>query len=154
MYTMFLREWIPRIKPLSFTTYLNVFNRKNLSIHRLKKDQCSLCVNYHQRSEEVKRKLQEKFDTHVGEKEKVRGLKNKSKKKATENASILCTTFDLQQVTYLPMSLESSIFYKRRLTNYNLTLYNISNKDCNCFLWDERQSKVGHQKYLRLCTQL
>ena len=82
MYTMFLREWIPRVKPPSFTTYLDVFNGKNLSIHRPKIGQCSLCGNYHQGSEEVKRELQEKFDTHVGEKEKVRELKNESKKKS------------------------------------------------------------------------
>ena len=101
-----------------------------------KKDQCSLCINYHPGSEEVKRELQEKFDIHVGEKEKVRELKNESKKKAMEDASIHCATFDLQQVMYLPMSRESSIFYKRRLPNYNFTFYNISNKDCHCFLWD------------------
>ena len=28
MYTMFLREWIPRVKPLGFTTYLVLFNGK------------------------------------------------------------------------------------------------------------------------------
>ena len=85
----------------------------------------------------MKRELQGKFDIHVGEKEKVRELKNESKKKNMEDASILCATFDLQQVMYLPMSRESSIFYKRRLSNYNLTFYNISNKDCHFFLWYE-----------------
>ena len=60
-----------------------------------------------------------------------------------EDASILCATFDIQQVMYLPMSRESSIFYKRRLSNYNLIFYNISNKDCHCYLWDEAQSKRG-----------
>ena len=81
MYTMFLREWTPRIKPQSFTAYLDVLNGKILSIHRPKKDQCSLCVNHHQGSEEVKGELQEKLDTHPGEKEKGRELKNKSRKK-------------------------------------------------------------------------
>ena len=87
----------------------------------------------------MKRESQKKFDTHVGEKEKVRELKNESKKKAMEYASILCATFDLQQVMYLPMSRESSICYKRRLSNYNLAFYNIS----HFFLWDETQSKRG-----------
>ena len=70
MYTLFLREWIPRVKPPSFTTYLDVLKgKKKLSIHRpKKKDECSLCINYHQGGEEVKRDLQEKFDNHVGKK--------------------------------------------------------------------------------------
>ena len=54
---------------------------------------------------------------------------------------------------YLPMSRESSIFYKRRLSNYNLTFYNISNKDCYCFLWDETQkisSEISTSVYTAL----
>ena len=34
----------------------------------------------------------------------MRELKNESKKKAMEDASMLCAKFDTQQVMYLPMS--------------------------------------------------
>lgn len=143
MYTMFLQEWAPRKNPPSLTTYIDVFREKNLSFHRPKKDQCSLCVTYHQGNEETKERLRETFKTHVGEKEKVRELKDQCKKEAMENETILCANFDLQQVIYLPMSNESALFYKRRLSNYNLTFYNIGNKDCHCFTWCETQSKRG-----------
>ena len=79
----------------------------------------------------------------MGEKEKVMVTKEQCKKAAQENESTLCANFDLQQVIYLPMSPESSIFYKRRLSNYKLTFYNISNKDCRCFIWEETQRKHG-----------
>lgn len=143
MYAMFVREWIPRIRPPSFTTYRDVFKSKNLSIHRPKKDQCSLCVSYHQSNDCEKVGLQDKYKKHVGEKERVREIKDQCKKEAQENPNILCASFDLQQVIYLPMSKESAIFYKRRLSIYNLTVYNIADRDCHCFTWDETQSKRG-----------
>ena len=87
-----------------------------------KKDQCSLCVNYQQGSEEVKRELQEKY-THVGEKEKVRERKNESKKKAMEDASILCATFDIQQVMYLPMSLAIVSFGMKHKANISTSVH-------------------------------
>lgn len=144
MYYMFLKEWVPRVQAPSFTTYNDVFIKsKNLSIHRPKKDQCSLCMNYHKGNDDLRKELEDAFVKHVIEKDKIRQIKDTCKKEAMENSNILCASFDLQQVIYLPMSKESAIFYKRRLSNYNLTFYNISNKDCHCFLWDETQSKRG-----------
>ena len=38
--------------PPSFSTHVDVFKGKNLSIHRPKKDQCSLCTSFREGSEE------------------------------------------------------------------------------------------------------
>lgn len=51
--------------------------------------------------------------------------------------------FDLQQVIYLPRSNDGQIFYKRRLANYNFTIYNLVTRDCNCYVWNEVTSKRG-----------
>lgn len=59
------------------------------------------------------------------------------------NNSIVCGVFDLQQVISLPITKESEIFYKRRLSTYILTFYNIGNKECDCYTWDECQSCRG-----------
>ena len=45
--------------------------------------------------------------------------------------------FDLEQVIFLPKSNRSEIFYKRRLSNYNFTLYNLESKEAWAFVWHE-----------------
>ena len=60
-----------------------------------------------------------------------------------ESESTVCASFDLEQVIYSPISNESKIFYKRRLSVYNLTVYDIGTKDCHCFTWNETQSRRG-----------
>lgn len=51
--------------------------------------------------------------------------------------------FDLQQVILLPTAADSKLFYSRRLTNYNLTVYDITSKDCASFVWHEGQGRRG-----------
>ena len=77
------------------------------------------------------------------EKTRVIELKNSCKNEAMESETTVCASIDLQQAIYLPISNESKIFYRRRLSIYNLTVYDIGTKDCHCFTWDETQSKRG-----------
>lgn len=51
--------------------------------------------------------------------------------------------FDLQQVIYVPISQESALFYKTRLSNFNFTFYDLANKECFSFPWHEGSSKRG-----------
>lgn len=144
MYRMFINDVKCGADEIpSFTTYSRVFHGKNLAFHRPKKDQCSLCLSYRQGNEDQKSKLSLRYNRHIAEKEEVRSIKENVKKESQLDSSILCGSFDLQQVISLPISKENSIFYKRRLSNYNLTFYNIGNKDCHCFTWHEGQSKRG-----------
>ena len=36
-----------------------------------------------------------------------------------------------------------AVFYKRRLSNFNLTFYDITDRICHCFTWHEGVSKRG-----------
>nr|CAH7739474.1 unnamed protein product [Callosobruchus chinensis] len=103
----------------SYSLYRKIFKTKDISFFSPKKDQCSLCVCYYEGDESVSNRLKEKFDAHVSEKIAVRELK--FKKLAEQNENILCGVLDLQQVIYLPISNESAIFYKSRLSNFNFT---------------------------------
>ena len=141
MHTMFCKEWTHTPKPPGYDLYKSICDEQNISIHHPKKDQCSLSGTYLKGHENTKKHLQERFDNHISEKTKVRQLKRDCKKDA--RISILCANFDLQQVIYLPRSQDSNVFYKRRLSNFNLTFYNIANTDCQCYLWHEGQSKRG-----------
>lgn len=141
---MFLNERAENdVKP-SIATYRRIFKSKNLSFHHPKKDQCSLCLTFRQGGEGVKANLEQRYKKHIAEKNEVRRLKDECKIRAISNGpTFLCATFDLQQVIYLPISKESAIFYKRRLSNFNLTFYNISTKDCFCYTWHEGISRRG-----------
>lgn len=143
MYNMFQEEnkLLPKLPSIS--SYRRVFKTKNLSFHRPKKDQCTLCMTYLKGDIVTQSKLKEKFQTHCTEKTKVRAIKQSCKDKAKEDPKYMCASFDLQQVQHLPLSKESAVFYKRRLGVYNLTFYNIANKEVFCYTWDESQSKRG-----------
>lgn len=39
--------------------------------------------------------------------------------------------------------MEALVFYKRRLTGFNLTIYELSSRDCVCNFWDETVSRRG-----------
>lgn len=51
--------------------------------------------------------------------------------------------FNLKQVISLPIYKESALFYKRRLSTFNLTFYNIGMTKIHCFTWHEGQNKRG-----------
>ena len=66
-----------------------------------------------------------------------------SKEKSQQNKKHVTASFDLQQVMYLPKSNMSEVFYKRRLANYNFTIYDIGTKDGHCFLSHEGTTNRG-----------
>lgn len=142
MYSLFTKE-IGEGAVASLSTYRKIFQTKNLSFHRPKKDQCGLCMSYHKGTEEVKNNLSKRFEIHNEEKNKFRLIRNGCKEAAKIDPTILCATFDMQQVISLPISMDNAVFYKRRLSVYNLTLYNIASGDCSCYTWHEGISKRG-----------
>lgn len=143
MYSMFISDIGDEEDKPSISTYHKIFNKLNLAFYRPKKDQCSLCMTYREGDVATKEKLQDRYQKHIAEKTKVREIKDLCKQSAKRDPTLLCATFDLQQVLHLPISKESAVFYKRRLANYNLTFYNIANKDCFCYTWHEGESRRG-----------
>lgn len=142
MYDMYLQEHEDK-DPASFNTYRRVFKSLNVSVHKPKKDQCTLCNTYHSADEITKSNMKQTYEKHQDEKKKVREIKDKSKQKAIENKNHISAVFDLQQVIQLPITQESALFYKQRLSFYNFTIYELANKDCYCYTWDQTKSKRG-----------
>lgn len=142
MFCMYLKE-DPENHIGSLETYRKIFKNQNLSFHHPKKDQCTLCISYRSRDEDTKQRLEERFQKHIAEKQKVREIKENCKKGAIADNTKACLVFDLQQVIFLPRTNESAVFYKRRLAAFNLTIYDLATKDCHCFLWNETISKRG-----------
>lgn len=55
----------------------------------------------------------------------------------------VCAAFDLQQIILFHIAPDSKLFYHRRLTNFNLTIYNINSKECSCYVWHEGFGRRG-----------
>lgn len=128
----------------SLSTYRRVFRQMKLSFHRQKKDLCGLCETYRKGDDSTKVQLENKYRDHMAEKEEVRQLKEKCKTEAITSLGKKCALcFDLQQVIFLPQSNRGEIFYKRRLSNYNFTTYNLGTKEGTCFMWHECLAKRG-----------
>ena len=87
--------------------------------------------------------MQQMYDDQVAQKEKDRIEKSASKAKAEENEKHAAFAFDFEQVIFLPLTKRSEIFYKRRLSNYNFTLYNLNSKDSWAFVWHECMAGRG-----------
>ena len=122
MYDLYVEECL---KPLSLKQYRHVFNTEfNLGLHVPKKDACKNCSCYTNASSELKKKLETEHQKHLKNKETARNEKDQDKSKAAIDPSFRSFTFDLQQVLSTPSSNTSVLFYKRKLSSYNFTVYN------------------------------
>ena len=131
---------------VSASIYQRVFNNEyNLSFHRPVIDQCDLCVAYTNAkfNDEMKNVLSEDYNIHIENKNLVREAKNRDKAKSKVDDTLLCACFDLQEILLTPRSFESCLYYKRRLNTFTFSIYDLSNKDGYCFVWNESISNHG-----------
>lgn len=127
----------------SLSLYKTVLREMKLKFHSPKKDQCGICDTYHRGTQSQKEHLATDFAKHINEKNKVREIKRTAKERACSDPTFHAAVFDLQQVIYLPKSTRSELFYKRRLANYNFTVFSLGTKEGTCYLSHEGQTKRG-----------
>ena len=129
----------------SFNIYRQVFCEEfNLSFHKPKKDQCSICTLYDERkvANEVDDDLEETYAQHMTLKERSKE-KTKDKQKASADKSFVAATFDLEAVLPTPHSQVGDIYNKRCLSTYILSIYSLGDKAGTCYLWDESNGGRG-----------
>ena len=141
MYDLYVEECL---KPLSLKQYRHVFNTEfNLGFHVPKKDECKNCTCYTNTSSELKKKLETEHQKHLKNKEIARKEKDQDKSKAAIDPAFRSFTFDLQQVLSTPASNTSVLFYKRKLSSHNFTVYNQQSGEGTCFMWSEVNGRRG-----------
>jgi len=139
MYRLYHQECIgDNVAPEKIAFYRKTFNEKfNLSFHKPKKDFCNYCAKYENMSVEERDAESETFESHHLRKEEVRCLKRDCKELAENDNNTHTVTFDLEQVLQSPKLNVGALFYKRKLSTYNLTVYSLGNKDCVNYMWHE-----------------
>lgn len=131
-------------KATTLRQYRDIVNSQfNLSFHIPKKDTCDECHIYKQ-TENPSQELKEQHKRHQSHKTIARQLKNSDKNAAVlSNGIILCATFDFQKVLSCPHGQMSVLYYKRKLSCYNFTIFDVSTKKGYCYVWDESVAKRG-----------
>lgn len=124
--------------------YASIFNSDfNLAFHVPKKDQCDFCNKFEKSDECTKIGLKYKMEEHMQNKILVRQLKEQMKIQAQADNAINVACFDLQQVLITPQSLSSQLYYRRKLSTYNLTVFDLASRDGYCYMWHEGVGKRG-----------
>jgi hypothetical protein len=94
-------------------------------------------------SQQDKSLNEQKYQEHQKRKEMAREQKAADKERSSQNKSIVALNFDLQKVLVTPKLFVSDAYYSRKLTTYNLSIYNMSSKDVQCNVWWESEAKTG-----------
>ena len=136
LYKTFCEE--KQIQPLKFNIYRTVFKTDfNISVLKPKNDRCDLCEEYNtaQKNDNVTACLSETHRQHTASKVATREERQRDRDSETP---ILC--FDLQNVISIPRASVSNMFYKRKLSVYNLTGHLSVNRRAYCVVWHESLS--------------
>ncbi|CAH1645619.1 unnamed protein product [Spodoptera littoralis] len=62
---------------------------------------------------------------------------------AREFNDVLTAVYDFQKVHGLPYGETSILYYKRKLTVFNFTVYEMGSRVAKCYVWDESTAKRG-----------
>lgn len=131
------------INTLTVRQYRDIINKNiNTGFHKPKKDVCEQCHIY-ENNKAVTQTDKEKHEEHLKEKEKARKMKTQDKESELQNNEILTAAFDLQKCLNVPHGNVSTFYYKRKLSLYNFTIFNLGSRQGYCFSWHQQTAKRG-----------
>lgn len=146
LYSLYVKKCADEnMEPVSEMTYRRIFSTEyNLGFFMPIKDQCLLCTRYNRANPEEQNKIQGEYQKHIDRKQICNQERDKDKKRAEEEKNFLSATFDLQAIFQLPCTDVGLLYYTRKLTLYNLTLYESAPpNEAYCFVWSETNGKKG-----------
>ena len=128
----------------SSQSYRRIFCESfNLGFHKPKKDQCTLCNAYKDADGAEKLALKNEYDQHLQDRKIAQDLKKTMKEEASAMDGKVVLCFDLQKVLPTPFGEDGDFYYVSKLSTYNLTVYNLTEKQGYCYMWDETVSRRG-----------
>lgn len=114
-----------------------------LAFHVPKKDQCYKCHIFKNLAAPSLPEIQ-LHEKHMRDKKVARQKKLLDKEVAKmSNGKILVATFDFQKVLTAPYGNISVLYYKRKLSVFNFTVFNLVEQEGTCFMWHEGQGRRG-----------
>ena len=134
LYTVYVNDCKEKELPyLRRTNFLAVLGELKISIYKPKKDQCDVCIAH-----KVGTISEDEYKGHINVKEEARAMKDEAKKNAKH-----VYVMDIEAVLLCPRTQASAMYFKRKLTVHNFTIYNLKNSDALCYLWDETEADLS-----------
>ena len=144
MYRLYIDYCIDNCHLVSERMYRHIFNTNfNISFFKPKKDQCSQCNVYYAAEGATKERLMSDWTAHKAREDQAMKMKEADKLKACEDPTFETVSFDLRAVICTPHAGDAQIYYKRKLSVYNFTIYQPSTNDGFCYVWDESEGGRG-----------
>jgi len=143
MYSLYVEkckdEFDDSYQPVSSAVYRRTFNEDfNLGFYKPKKDQCTECCKFEFMTATEKEQYREELEEHLARNKEAQTAKASDKQRANDDKAFRSVTFDLQSVLQVPSSDASLIYYKRKLSCYNFTIYEQAEpNDAHCYLWSQ-----------------
>lgn len=144
MYKMY-KESVP--DPVSISIYAREFHVLKLKFKKPYVDTCHTCDSFAMRlkvttNAEQRKEIEKERDAHHKAQEQAYSEKRKdtkiSRNSVNNNTGIIkCLTFDLEQCLPTPALETSTMFYKRQLWVYNLTVHDNGTDNVTCYMWHE-----------------
>lgn len=129
--------------------YRKTFNEEfHLKFHKPRKDQCDTCFAFDHMTVEEKKSLMESQDLHLKRRQDAATLHDESKIKCLAG-EINFIQMDMAAVRLCPSVEARAIFYKRRLSVFNFTVYDVFSSKALCLCGTRVQRaedlrKLGH----------
>lgn len=124
--------------------YRDIVNKEmNIAFYIPKKDQCHVCIAFKNclLSPTTQR---DKYNKHIQDKNIARSLKKQDKNEAVSKPeTVTSATFDFQKILSTPHGETSSFYYKRKLSVFNFTVFDLGLKKGICYMWPETIAKRG-----------
>jgi hypothetical protein len=116
----------------------------NIGIHHPKKDKCSTCEKFKNTPIEFQDAVFfEKEKMHSDERDLTKAKFSADQEKCKNDPEFLVASFDLQKVLNTPHGENMLLYYSRKYSYYNLTVYESATRDGICFCWGEADGKRG-----------
>ena len=107
------------VEPAKIHIYRDIFNHEfNIEFQKPKKDLCDVCYQYEHTQNPTEEQTTQ-YNKHVESKTATRDERKHDREMKSEEVAIVC--IDLENVISLPKSNVGNFFYKRKLSQYNLT---------------------------------
>lgn len=125
--------------------YRDIINQNlNISFHKPKKDICNECHIYDANKNTMTEEDKQKQEQHLKSKTLSREMKEIDKNEAIKsNGKIITACFDFQKILNCPHGNVGLFYYKRKLSIFNFTVFDLANKEGYCYMWPEINAKHG-----------
>ncbi|KAJ8049014.1 hypothetical protein HOLleu_01555 [Holothuria leucospilota] len=145
MYRLYVEHCQERgIEPVRESMYRHIFVTEfNLRCFIPKKDQCTTCNKFQNADDQEKEHQRKDYEAHKEREKESMEEKEADKRRVKEDDSFHSVTFDLQALLSTPYAGDSQIYYRRKLSVYNFTVYANDSGKGQCYLWDETEGGRG-----------